>query len=119
VRKEMVRLQRCLAGGRGAVVEGRDIGTTVLPDAPLKVFLEAPATERARRRFEELREKGIEASPDEVRSEIAMRDTIDSSRENSPLAMAPDAVLIDTSGISVEQVVDSVMSVLRERDLTA
>ena len=62
VREEMVRLQRALVGGRGAVVEGRDIGTTVFPDAPFKVFLEAPASERARRRFEELRGKGISVS---------------------------------------------------------
>lgn len=117
VREEMVRLQRSLVGGRGAVVEGRDIGTTVFPDAALKVFLEAPASERARRRFEELREKGISATETDVESEIAMRDSIDSSREHSPLAKAPDAVLMDTSGISVEQVVDRVVSALEEKGL--
>ena len=117
VREEMVRLQRSLVCGRGAVVEGRDIGTTVFPDAPLKIFLEASASERARRRFEELREKGIRATETDVESEIAMRDSIDSSREHSPLAMAPDAVLMDTSGISVEQVVDRVVSALEEKGL--
>ncbi len=117
VRDEMVRLQRCLGGPGGAVVEGRDIGTAVFPEAPLKVFLEAPADERSCRRFEELRGKGGNATLEEVEAEIAKRDSIDSSREHSPLSRAPDALLIDTSGIGVGDVVDAIISALRERGL--
>ncbi len=92
VREEMVRLQRDLANGVDAVVEGRDIGTTVLPDAQVNVFLEASSAERARRRLAELEEKGVRASGEQVASEIEKRDCIDSTRAVSPLRAAPDAV---------------------------
>jgi cytidylate kinase len=117
VREEMVMLQRSLVGGRGAVVEGRDIGTIVFPDAPLKVFLEALPEERARRRFLEFNEKGVPATELEVRREIAMRDSIDSTRELSPLAAADDAFLLDTTEMTVEQVVDAVVGELGRRRL--
>jgi CMP/dCMP kinase len=117
VREEMVMLQRSLVGGRGAVVEGRDIGTIVFPDAPLKVFLEAVPEERARRRFLEFSEKGVPATELEVRREIAMRDSIDSTRELSPLAAAADAFLLDTTEMTVEQVVDAVVDELGRRRL--
>ncbi len=118
VRDEMVRLQRSMvSGGTGAVVEGRDIGTTVFPDAPLKVFLQASSEERSRRRYVELKDKGMPASREEVAEEIATRDFIDSSRELSPLAVASDAFLLDTTDMSIEQVVDAILTELGTRNL--
>lgn len=117
VRCEMVRLQRCLVEGRGAVVEGRDIGTTVLPDAPLKIFLEASQAERARRRLAEMREKGIDVTREQVASEIRKRDTIDSSRAVSPLRPAPDAVAIDTTDKTVAEVADEITGLLADRGI--
>lgn len=117
VRDEMVRLQRQLALGAGAVMEGRDIGTTVLPAADLKVYLDASVDERARRRFDELRAKGGDVTFEQVRSEIETRDRIDSSREVSPLARAPDALMIDTDDMDAERVVDEVMGMLMDRGL--
>jgi cytidylate kinase len=117
VRDEIMRLQRSMVAGGGAVVEGRDIGTAVFPDALLKVFLEASAAERARRRYLELQAKGMPVTEAEVMEEIAMRDSIDSSREYSPLAMATDALLIDTTDKEVEQVVEEIVSALGERGL--
>jgi cytidylate kinase len=111
VRREMVRLQRALSEGTGAVVEGRDIGTTVFPDAGLKVFLEASKQERAMRRFKELRAKGLDVTLDGVEREIETRDRIDSSRDASPLAMAPDAVRIDTTDRTVAQVVEEIVGI--------
>ncbi len=117
VRDEMVRLQRSLVSGRGAVVEGRDIGTTVFPEAPLKVFLQALHEERIRRRYMEMKEKGIPVSMEDVAEEIATRDFIDSSRDLSPLAMASDAFLLDTTDMSIEQVVDAIVIELDARNL--
>lgn len=117
VREEMVLLQRTIVGERGAVVEGRDIGTIVFPDAQLKVFLEASPLERARRRFLEFQQKGVPATEVEVRKEIARRDSIDSTRELSPLAVAPDAFLLDTTDMTVEQVVEEVTAELGRRHL--
>lgn len=117
VREEMVRLQRCLVEGVGAVVEGRDIGTTVLPDAPVKVFLEASEAERARRRLAELEAKAVEVTREQVVAEIQKRDRIDSSREVSPLRAAPDAVAIDTTRRTVAQVVDEIVGLLADRGL--
>lgn len=108
VRSEMVALQREAASGACAVVEGRDIGTTVFPDACLKVYLEATPRERARRRKEEFDGKGLDVTYREVEGEIAMRDSIDSSREASPLSKAQDAVVIDTNGSTVSMVIDEI-----------
>lgn len=112
VREMMVGLQRSVVEGRGAVVEGRDIGTTVFPDAPLKIFLDASSEERARRRFDELADKGVPATEAAVEKEIATRDSIDSSRRFSPLTPAPDAFRIDTTELTVGQVVDLVVQAL-------
>jgi cytidylate kinase len=117
VRDEMVKLQRALVEGRDAVMEGRDIGTTVLPAAALKVFLEAPQSERAKRRFEELRARGLDVSLDQVFSEIGRRDSIDSCREVSPLRMATDAVAIDTTDKTVAEVIDEVAGLVAARGL--
>ncbi len=119
VRGRMIDLQRCLAAGRGAVVEGRDIGTVVFPGASLKIYLDASPAERSRRRYRELVQKGMDVSPEQVAEEIRTRDTIDSSRDNSPLSAAADAVVIDTTGLSVEQVVDRVMEEVSSRGLAA
>lgn len=109
VRKEMVRRQREWAEGRaGGVVEGRDIGTVVFPEADLKVFLTARDDERARRRSQEVRDLDY----DEVAADIARRDHVDSTRTASPLTKAPDAVEIDTSTLSVEEIVEQVLQEL-------
>jgi len=117
VRAEMVRLQRCLVEGRDAVVEGRDIGTTVLPDAPLKVFLEATSPERTRRRALELEARGVDVDRDQVREEIALRDRIDSSRAVSPLRPAADAVPIDTTDKTAADVIDEIVGLLADKGL--
>jgi cytidylate kinase len=106
VRKEMVLRQREWAAAHdGGVVEGRDIGSVVFPDAELKIFLTARDDERARRRSQEV----LDLDYDEVAAAIAKRDYLDSTRAASPLAKAPDAVEIDTSHLSVEEIVEQVM----------
>jgi cytidylate kinase len=89
------------------VVEGRDIGTVVFPDAPVKFFITAGAAERARRRSSELQNKGHHADVARVEADQAERDARDSSRAHAPLRQAPDAVVVDTTSLSLEQVVDS------------
>jgi cytidylate kinase len=108
VRRWMVDRQRAIVhAAPGAVVEGRDIGTVVLPDADLKIYLDATPAERARRRS---LETGADA--DVTAAEIERRDARDSSRRLSPLKPAPDAVVLDTTGLSVEQVVDRILAIL-------
>lgn len=110
VRRAMVAVQRQLAEEGHVVVVGRDIGTVVLPDAPLKVYLDASAGERARRRYKELVASGRHVTLREVRDELAHRDAIDSERDVSPLRPAEDAVIIDTDGLSLEEVVERILS---------
>lgn len=112
VREELVHLQRSLVSNIGAVVEGRDIGTTVFPDADLKVFLEASPGERSRRRYREYRDKHIEVTFSEVSAQISRRDEIDSTRESSPLAVAAGALRIDTTEMTVSQVVEKIANAL-------
>lgn len=109
VRKRLVELQRKIGEHGGVVMEGRDIGTVVFPDAQVKVFLTASAEERARRRTAELREKGIEADISQIAAEIAERDLRDSSRSHAPLRQAPDAVLIETDKLSADEVADRIV----------
>jgi len=109
VRKRLVELQRKIGEHGGVVMEGRDIGTVVFPDAQVKVFLTASAEERARRRTAELREKGIEADMSQIAAEIAERDLRDSSRSHAPLRQAPDAVLIETDKLSADEVADRIV----------
>ena len=111
VRKKMVELQRQMGEEGGVVMEGRDIGTVVFPNAEVKVFLTASAAERARRRTDELREKGVEVDAEEVASELKERDLRDSSRTHAPLKQAADAVLLETDGMGVDQVVDAVVAI--------
>jgi cytidylate kinase len=112
VRREMVRRQREIATRTGGVVEGRDIGTVVFPDAVLKVFLTAEPEVRARRRFEELTKRGARVRWDDVLSEQGERDRRDSTRSASPLRPAQGAVIIDSSRLSLAQVVDAVVALL-------
>ena len=104
VRQAVLRLQRELAKDGGIVMVGRDIGTVVLPDAPLKFYLDASTEERARRRVKELSAGGVDRPYDEVHAELADRDKRDTEREHSPLMAAPDAQVINTDGLSEEQV---------------
>ncbi|AOT72927.1 (d)CMP kinase [Geosporobacter ferrireducens] len=113
VRKKMVEFQRTIAAAQNVVMDGRDIGTFVLPDAAYKFFLTASIDERARRRFEEQRRKGFTTSLEDVKSEISNRDRIDTERELAPLIQAEDAILIDTTGLSIEKVVDKILSYIQ------
>lgn len=120
VRERLVEEQRRLAlaelaAGRGAVLEGRDIGTVVFPEADVKVFLVAEAEERARRRLRELRARGVRAELAEVAAEMAERDARDASRAHAPLRQAEDAHLLDTTGLSVEEQVARVLELVRDR----
>jgi cytidylate kinase len=108
VRQAMSEQQRRI-GQRGQVVMvGRDIGTVVLPEADLKVYLDASATERARRRFEELRRRGVETTLNDVLSAVLERDRIDSTRDIAPLRVASDAILIDSEKLNAEEVFQEV-----------
>lgn len=109
VRTALVAQQRRLADARDTVVEGRDIGTVVFPHAEVKVFLTASAEERARRRQIDLASQGHAVEADEVKARLERRDRYDSERAASPLAAADDAELLDTTGLSVEQVVDAIV----------
>ncbi|MBN2823100.1 MAG: (d)CMP kinase [Coriobacteriia bacterium] len=113
VRTAMVAQQRRLAGGDNAVVEGRDIGTVVFPDAEMKLYLTASAEERARRRHYELSDAGHAVESSTVREGLDRRDAVDSQREASPLAVADDAIKLDTTGMSIEEVAQRVVELVR------
>jgi len=115
VRKVLVELQRKLARYGGVVVEGRDIGTYVLPDADLKVFMKASIEERVKRRVREMREKGIEVSEEEVRKELEMRDEIDSGRAFAPLKPAEDAFILDTTNLTIDEQVNKIVEKIKEK----
>ena len=112
VRREMVRRQRELAARTGGVVEGRDIGTVVFPDATLKVFLTAEPEVRARRRLDELARRSVVASWEDVLEDQRERDRRDSTRRDSPLRPAEGAVIVDTSRLNLAEVVDAVVALL-------
>jgi len=109
----MVKMQQEMARNKGVVMDGRDIGTTVLPDAKYKFFLTASAKERALRRFKEMQSKGQKVTLEEVEREILQRDYRDTNRDVSPLKAAEDAVIIDTTDKTVEQVVEEILNVIR------
>lgn len=109
VRAALVRIQRDLARDGGVVMAGRDIGTVVLPHAGVKVYLDASRDVRARRRARQMREAGLHPEIDALVADLARRDAIDSTRETSPLTAAPDAVIINTDGLTVEEVVRRVL----------
>lgn len=106
VRRKMVVYQRKLGEGKGVVMDGRDIGTVVFPDADIKIFLTASLEVRAMRRYKELQEKGIDGDLATVMENLATRDRIDSTREDSPLSQAADALLLDNSHMTVDQQMD-------------
>ena len=110
VREKMVELQRMMAQSGKVVMDGRDIATNVLPNADVKVFLSASVEERARRRYQEMKAKGYDVDLSELQKEIAARDKQDSEREISPLRQADDAVLIDSTGLSIEEVTARILA---------
>ena len=110
VREKLVALQQEIARLGGIVMDGRDIGTVVLPQAELKIFLVASVDERAERRYKENLSKGIETDLETLKEEIAARDYKDSHRETSPLKQAEDAIYLDTTGLSILEVVEKIKS---------
>ena len=114
VREAMVEKQREMGKNKGVVMDGRDIGTTVFPDAELKVFVTASAEVRAQRRYDELKEKGMPADYEEILKNVQERDYIDSHREVSPLRQAPDAILLDNSHMTIPEQKDWLMDKFRK-----
>ena len=117
VREKLVELQQALARRENVVMDGRDIGTCVLPDAPAKIYLTASSAVRAGRRYKELVEKGVECDLAEIERDIIDRDYRDMNRENSPLRQAEDAVLVDSSCMTVEQVIAAILEAAKRRGL--
>jgi cytidylate kinase len=114
VREAMVEKQREMGKNKGVVMDGRDIGTTVFPDAELKVFVTASAEVRAQRRYDELKDKGMPADYEEILKNVQERDYIDSHREVSPLRQAPDAILLDNSHMTISEQKDWLMDKFRK-----
>lgn len=114
VRKQLVKQQQLMGKEKGVVMDGRDIGTVVFPDAELKVFMVASAEERAKRRYQELLARGEKVSFEDVLDNVVKRDHIDSTREDSPLKKAQDAIEIDNSHLSIEEQFDKILA-LAER----
>jgi len=117
VREALLRRQRDFAQAPGLVADGRDMGTTVFPEAPAKIFLTASVEDRAQRRHNQLKEKGIDANFRALSEEIAERDERDANRAASPLRPADDAFLLDSSGLTIEQVLQKAKEFLREREI--
>lgn len=115
VRDKMVHFQRLSAENGLVLMDGRDIGTTVLPNANVKIFLTATPEERAKRRMKEQEAKGIKESYEMVLNDIKVRDYKDSHREISPLRQAKDAVLVDTTSLTIDEVVDKIIEIVKER----
>ena len=110
VRSKLVDIQRRIAAGKSVIMDGRDIGTNVLTDAELKVFLTADSMVRARRRYEELRSKGVNANLDDIHEEIKERDYQDMNRKLNPLVQAEDAIRLDTSDMTIDDVVNTIVA---------
>ncbi len=115
VRSKMVALQQKLAETTSVVMDGRDIGTVVLPNAEVKIYLTASSEVRAKRRYDELIAKGMECSLAQLQKEIEERDYRDMNREVTPLRQAEDAVLLDTSELSIEEVVEAMQNIIKEK----
>ena len=115
IREAMTQLQRELAKKHSVIMDGRDIGTSVFPNADLKLFFVADSKERARRRQLDYLAKGIEKTVEEVEKEIVKRDELDSSRELSPLCKAKDAIEIDTTALSIDEVCEKIFLLVNER----
>jgi cytidylate kinase len=117
VRAKLVAVQRSCATGRGVVMEGRDIGTVVFPNAALKVFLQADPVERARRRLKQDSKEGRSATLEQTADEIARRDQLDAERKISPLVAAADAYQIDSTYLAADQVVEQILDLARKKEL--
>ena len=115
VRAKLLELQRGLASKTDVIMDGRDIGTVVLPDAELKIFLTASVEERAKRRYKELLEKGVDCNFEEVKKDMEYRDKNDSEREIAPLKPAIDSVLVDTTNNDFDESVEIIMNIINER----
>lgn len=114
VRREMVKQQRRIGKKGGIIVEGRDVTTVVFPEADLKFYINASVEERARRRFIEFKENGIETTVEQVEADLRLRDETDGSREHSPLRAAEDAIVVDTTHMTIDEAVDFVVRQIRE-----
>lgn len=117
VREKLVELQKGLAARENVIMDGRDIGTCVLPDADLKIYLTASSRVRAERRYLELKGKGQDCSLEEIETDIIKRDHQDMNREHSPLKQAEDAVLLDSSEMSAREVIERILMLFEERKL--
>ncbi len=115
VRKKLVELQRKLASEKSVVMDGRDIGTVVLPDAKVKIYLTASSKVRAKRRFDELSAKGEKCDMDQIEADIVKRDEQDMNRAISPLKQADDAILVDTSDMTIDEVQKKLMDIVSEK----
>lgn len=116
VRKNLVNLQRKIASDKNVILDGRDIGTVVFPNAQVKIFLVASAEERARRRYNEFMEKKVEITYDEVLKSLKERDHLDSTRKESPLVKASDALELDTTNLKIDEVVNFISNEIEKRD---
>lgn len=110
VREKLTEIQRKMGESGNVLMDGRDIGTFVFPNADVKIFLTASVEERAKRRFEELMAKGFDVDLKEIEADIKRRDEIDSTREMAPLKQAEDAIVLDTTGLSIDEVVNKIIS---------
>lgn len=115
VREKLLDLQRKLAASMSVVMDGRDIGTTILPGADVKIYLTASSLTRAKRRYLELQEKGESCDLEKIREDIEERDRRDMNREISPLRQAQDAVLVDSSDMTIDEVVKRILQIFREK----
>lgn len=115
VRTKLLELQREISIGKNVVMEGRDIGTTVFPNANVKIYLDASSEERAKRRVKQNEEKGIVMSYEEVLESVKRRDELDSTRALSPLKKADDAILVDSTNMTIDQVAQTVYSIIEEK----
>lgn len=117
VREKLVQLQQKLAESANVIMDGRDIGTCVLPGAQAKIYLTASSAVRAKRRYDELKEKGMTCNLQEIEQDIIERDYRDMHREHSPLVQAEDAVLVDSSSMTIEQVIETIIRIARGKGL--
>ena len=115
IRLKLVELQRKLAKKENVIMDGRDVGTYILPDANLKIYLTASSKERATRRYQELVQKGVDCNLDQIEEDIISRDKQDMNREFAPLRQAEDAILIDSSHLSIEEVVNKMIQLYEEK----
>ncbi len=115
VRAKLLSLQQDMAAACDVIMDGRDIGTCILPNAQVKIFLTASVQERASRRYKELCAKGVDCDLEAIAADIAQRDYQDSHREVSPLKQAEDAILVDSSAMTIEEVIEAIISIVKEK----